>query len=117
MCFFPSKFQDPSHLFNLISSYFVFRLFAFTPYQFTAFFFLSIFPPLVFAYFYSSEPVKEEVMKDCHIPFATLPSFAGTHRLQLPEGVNKLKPASDLTPIPDILKPQHHAADEEPDQS
>lgn len=37
--------------------------------------------------------------------------------LQLPERVHKLKPESDLTPIPGILKPQHHAADGEPDQS
>lgn len=40
-----------------------------------------------------------------------------SHWLQLPERVYKLKPESDLTPIPVILKPQHYAADEEPDLS
>ncbi|KAM7403220.1 hypothetical protein PAMA_003916 [Pampus argenteus] len=42
--------------------------------------------------------------------------FSWSHRLQLPERVYKLKLESDLTPIPGILKPQHHAADVEPDQ-
>lgn len=37
--------------------------------------------------------------------------------LHLPDRVYNLKPESDLTPIPGILKPQHHATDVEPHQS
>lgn len=48
---------------------------------------------------------------------ATNDIFSQSHCLQLLEGVYKLNPESDLTPIPGILKPQHHAADVEPDQS
>lgn len=37
--------------------------------------------------------------------------------LPMPEMMLKLNLEPDLTPIPDILEPQHHAADVEPDQS
>lgn len=35
----------------------------------------------------------------------------------MPEMMFKLNLEPDLTPIPDILEPRHHAADVEPDQS
>lgn len=50
------------------------------------------------------------------MPYVKLPSASLT-RLQMPERVYKLKLESDLTPIPGILKPQHHVADVEPDRS
>lgn len=53
-----------------------------------------------------------------HVPVTNNTAiFSQSHCLQLLEGVYKLKPESDLTPIPGILKPQHHVADVEPDQS
>jgi len=77
-------------------------------------------PPNWFSYIWQAKDVKEKAMKDYNIPHATTSNaatFSRSRQLQLPERVNKLKLESDLTPIPGILKPQHHAADEEPDQS
>lgn len=65
---------------------------------------------------HDQEDVKRpDNIKD-RIPDAELPS-ASHAGLPMPERVYKLKPEPDLTLIPGILKPQHHAADVEPDQS
>ena len=60
--------------------------------------------------------LKDQMSKD-HVSQAKLPSSVSHTRLQLPERVYKLKLESDLTPIPGILKSQHHAANVELDQS
>lgn len=57
----------------------------------------------------------DQTLKD-RIAHSNLLSASHTWLL-MPERVYKLMPESDLTPIPGILKPQHHAADVEPDQS
>ncbi|CAJ1073432.1 Hypothetical predicted protein [Xyrichtys novacula] len=70
--------------------------------------------------FATSKMLKDLTTEDC-APNSKTPNSSAIPSqsllLQLPERVNELKPESDLTPIPGILKPQHHATDVEPDQS
>lgn len=55
-------------------------------------------------------------IKDYLIHYVLKSDTAAHSGCQKGERVHTLKLESDLTSIPGILKPQHHAADEEPDQ-